>query len=109
MSFQVGDTIGQYEIVGVLGGGGMGKVFRVRNTISDRMEAMKIALPSLEADAGLAERFRREIKVHASLDHPNIAQLRTALEVEGRLCMILELVEGSGLDEKLRNGPIAVS
>jgi serine/threonine protein kinase len=109
MSFQIGETIGQYEIVGVLGKGGMGKVFRVRNTISDRMEAMKIALPSLEADAGLAERFLREIKVHASLDHPNIAQLHTALQVEGRLVMILELVEGSGLEEKLREGPIPVA
>ena len=109
MSFHIGETIGQYEIISVLGKGGMGTVFRVRNTISDRMEAMKIALPSLEADTGLAERFLREIKVHASLDHPNIAQLRTALQVEGRLVMILELVEGSGLDERLREGAIPVS
>ena len=106
MSFQVGETIGDYEIVGVLGRGGMGKVFRVRNQISDRIEAMKIVLPDLEGDRDLAERFLREIKVHATLDHPNIARLRTALRIDNRIVMILELVDGAGLDEMLDRGPI---
>ncbi len=106
MNFQVGETIGDYEIVGVLGRGGMGKVFRVRNQISDRIEAMKIVLPDLEGDRELAERFLREIKVHATLDHPNIARLRTALRIDNRIVMILELVDGASLDEILDRGPI---
>jgi serine/threonine-protein kinase len=65
---QVGDKVGDYEIIEVLGRGGMG----------NRVAAMKIVLPDLEADAELADRFLREIRVHASLDHPNIARLSTA-------------------------------
>ena len=76
--FQIGDTVGDYQIVGLLGKGGMGKVFQVRNRLSDRVEAMKVILPGLEDDPALADRFMREIKVQASLDHPNIAGLRTA-------------------------------
>ena len=109
MSFQIGDTVGDYEIVGVLGRGGMGKVFRVRNLISDRIEAMKIVLPDLEADPDLATRFLREIKVHATLDHPNIARLRTALRIDNRILMILELVDGASLDEKLGQGALPAS
>ena len=75
MSFSVGDTIGDYEILGVLGRGGMGAVYRVRNLLSHREEAMKIALPDVQADSQAAERFLREIRVQASLRHPNIAEL----------------------------------
>src|SRR5690349_16869199 len=94
MTLQPGDRIGDYELIGLLGRGGMGKVFRVRNLISDRVEAMKVVLPDLEADPGFADRFLREIKVHASLDHPNIARLYTAFRAEDRICMILEFVDG---------------
>jgi serine/threonine protein kinase len=107
--FQIGETIGDYQIISVLGKGGMGKVFCVHNLITDRIEAMKVVLPDLEAKAGLAERFLREIKVHASLDHPNIARLRTALRIENRLVMILELVEGVGLNEMLSKGPLPLN
>ena len=109
MVFQAGDKVGDYEIIGVLGRGGMGKVFRVRNLISDRVEAMKIVLPDLEADAELADRFLREIKVHASLDHPNIARLSTAFRIGDQVFMILEYVDGVGLDEKLRGTPLSPS
>ena len=108
MAFQVGERVGDYEIVGVLGHGGMGKVFRVRNLLSDRLEAMKIVLPGTDADAEMADRFLREIRVHASLEHPHIAQLRTALRVENHVVMIMELVEGEGLDECLRQGAVDV-
>jgi hypothetical protein len=63
MSFQIGDTIGDYAIIGVLGAGGMGSVYKVRNLISDRTEAMKILLPNLKDVSDLADRFQREIKV----------------------------------------------
>jgi len=106
MNFQIGDIIGDYRIVDVLGRGGMGKIFRVRNLISDRVDALKIVAPDLGANAELADRFVREIKVHASLEHPNIAALRTALRVGDQFAMVMELVEGMDLEEKLRQGPI---
>jgi eukaryotic-like serine/threonine-protein kinase len=99
---EIGSTIGDYEVVGLLGRGGMGKVYKVRNVISDRVEAMKVLLPDTEATPELAERFVREIKVVASLDHPYIASLRTALRVDSQLLMIMECVEGSSVDQKLR-------
>jgi serine/threonine-protein kinase len=106
MPIQIGDTLGDYQVTGVLGRGGMGKVFRVRNLVSDREEAMKIVLPDLGENVDIADRFLREIKVHASLVHPNIAALHTALRIEGRLVMIMELVEGVSLEETLRHGPV---
>ena len=98
MSLDIGTTIGDYQIVGVLGAGGMGKVYKVRNIISDRIEAMKVLLPNLDSDQELAERFMREIKVQASLQHPNIASLHTALRVDNQLLMIMEFVEGSTIE-----------
>jgi len=104
MNLRVGDTIGDYEILGVLGAGGMGRVFRVRNLISDRVDAMKVVLPGLVTDAAIGERFLREIKVHASLVHPHIAGLHTAVHFQDSYLMIMELVEGRSLDEALRGG-----
>src|SRR5438034_8200400 len=72
-----GQIIGDYEIVELIGSGGMGTVYRVRHLISDRAEAMKVLLPDLRNAPDLAERFIREIKIQASLTHPNIASLYT--------------------------------
>ena len=108
MSFQIGESIGDYQIVGVLGAGGMGKVYKVKNQISDRIDALKILLPNLADDPELADRFIREIKVLASLNHPNIAGLRTAFRVENQLLMVMEYVEGTTLDERTKAGPIPV-
>jgi eukaryotic-like serine/threonine-protein kinase len=106
MNFTIGDTVGGYEIVGVLGSGGMGEVYRVRNVISDRVDAMKVLLASLQRDPDFASRFLREIKVQARLVHPNIAQLYTAFEHQGNLMMILELIDGMSLLEMLQRGRI---
>jgi hypothetical protein len=97
---------GDYLILGTLGAGGMGKVYKVRNTLSDRIEAMKVLLPDLSDQKDLADRFLREIKVLASLHHPNIAELRTALTIENQLVMIMEYVEGSTLASRLLQGPV---
>ncbi len=105
MSFQVGDKIGDYQIIGVLGAGGMGRVYQVKNLISDRVDAMKVLLPDLAHEPDLADRFVREIKVLASLNHPNIAGLHTALRLQNQLLMIMEFVDGTTLEDKLRNGP----
>ena len=109
MNLDVGSIAGDYQVIGTLGAGGMGKVFKVRNTISDRIEAMKILLPDLTGSPDLADRFLREIKVHASLDHPNIAALRTAVRFENQLLMIMELVEGITLEQRLKQGPLSVT
>jgi serine/threonine-protein kinase len=97
---------GDYLILGTLGAGGMGKVYKVRNMLSDRIEAMKVLLPDLSDQKDLADRFLREIKVLASLHHPNIAELRTALTIENQLVMIMEYVEGSTLASRLLQGPV---
>ena len=104
MAYNIGDRVGDYEIIDVLGAGGMGKVYKVRNIISERVEAMKVLLPNLATDADLADRFMREIKVQASLQHPNIAALHTALRVNNQLIMLIEFVEGSTIESVLRGG-----
>jgi eukaryotic-like serine/threonine-protein kinase len=106
--YDVGQRLGDYEVLGVLGAGGMGKVYRVRNVISDRVEAMKILLPNLAGQKELADRFLREIKLLASLNNPNIAALRTALTVDDQLVMIMEYVEGVTLASLIHHGPVAV-
>ncbi|HEY7055061.1 MAG TPA: serine/threonine-protein kinase, partial [Vicinamibacterales bacterium] len=99
--------IGDYEILDELGSGGMGRVYRVRNVISDRIEAMKVLLPDLAGRQDLAARFLREIKVLAALNHPNIAALRTALTADNQLVMIMEFVDGQSVANRLAKGPIA--
>ncbi|MCC6859261.1 MAG: serine/threonine protein kinase [Bryobacterales bacterium] len=108
MSPNIGDRIGDFEITGILGAGGMGRVYKVRNVISDRVEAIKIVLPELNSVPELADRFVREIKVLAALDHPNIAALRTAQRIDDQLVMVMELVEGESIEAKLTRGPIPV-
>ena len=106
MNFEIGSTVGDYQVVGILGAGGMGQVYKVRNVISDRVEAMKVLLPDLVHQPDLADRFLREIKVQASLEHPNIAGLHTAVRVDNQLLMLMEFVEGITLDQKLKDGPL---
>jgi serine/threonine-protein kinase len=106
MSEQTNRQIGDYEILGVLGSGGMGKVFKVRNVITDRIEAMKVLLPDLAGRQEVADRFLREIRVLAGLNHPNIGALRTALTLANQLVMIMEYVEGMTLAARLEQGPI---
>ncbi len=107
--FQIGDTVGDYQIIGVLGRGGMGQVFQVRNRLSDRVEAMKVILPGQEDDSDVASRFLREIKLLAGLEHPNIAALRTALQAGDRILMIMEFVDGVNLQDKLAGDPLPLA
>jgi len=102
----IGQRIGDYEIIKVLGAGGMGEVYKVRNVLSERVEAMKVLLPNLSGSPELAERFLREIKLQASLDHPNIAKLYTAFRDSNQLLMVMEFVEGQPIDKLLAAGPL---
>jgi len=109
MSEETNKRIGDYQVLNELGSGGMGRVYRVRNVVSDRIEAMKILLPDLAGRQDLAARFLREIKLMAALNHPNIAALRTAFTAENQLVMIMEYVEGTTLADRLEHGPIPAS
>jgi serine/threonine protein kinase len=106
---QAGQIVGDYEIVELIGSGGMGSVYRVRHLISDRAEAMKVLLADLGNAPDLAERFIREIKIQASLTHPNIASLYTAQRQENQLLMFMELVDGISLYDRMAQGPMALS
>jgi len=97
MDLTVGQTLGDYEVLGAIGSGGMGKVYKVRNLVSQRIEAIKILLPDLNAQPELTERFLREIRISAALEHPNIAALRTAQQLGNQLLMVMEFVDGSTL------------
>jgi eukaryotic-like serine/threonine-protein kinase len=106
MSLEIGQVVGDYQVIGVIGAGGMGSVYRAKNLISDRVDAMKVLLPDLRSSLDLADRFLNEIKVLASLAHPNIAALHTALRVDNQLLMIMELVDGTNLEERLSAGQV---
>jgi serine/threonine protein kinase len=108
MAIRIGSVVGDYEVIDKLGSGGIGQVFRVRHTISHRIEALKLLLPVQLATPENTERFAREIRVVASLSHPNIAQLHNAFRHEGELIMIMEFVEGVTLRARLSAGSISV-
>lgn len=105
MAFESGAQVGDYHVIGPIGAGGMGTVYKVRNILSDRIEALKVLLPDLQAAPELEERFLREIRVLARLAHPNIAALHTAFRLNNQLLMVMEFVEGQALPDLARLGP----
>jgi eukaryotic-like serine/threonine-protein kinase len=107
MDFEIGQRVADYEIVNLIGVGGMGRVYRVRNIISHRTEAMKVLLSDLNADPELAARFLSEIRTLATLDHPHIAQLHTAMQTGNELVMMMEFVDGSTLQQLAQQAPIS--
>jgi eukaryotic-like serine/threonine-protein kinase len=101
-----GTRIGSYEIVSALGAGGMGDVYRATDTKLKRSVAVKILPVSLAADAGRLARFQREAEVLASLNHPNIAAIYGLEATDGGQALVMELVEGEDLTERIARGPI---
>jgi serine/threonine-protein kinase len=99
MAEETGQRVGDYEVLSLLGSGGMGRVYKVRSVISNREEAMKILLPDFASEPELAARFMAEIRTLAGLDHPNITQLRTAFQIQNQFVMVMEFVEGTTLDK----------
>lgn len=84
MSFHVGEDIGDYRIVSMLGAGSMGQVFQVEHRVTKRKEAVKILLADVATDSQFL-RFMREIEVQGRLDHPNIARVHNALHFKNSL------------------------
>ncbi len=100
MALQTGAKIGDYEVLGPLGAGGIGEVYKVRHIISQRTEAMKFLRPD-RVGSEIYERFLREIRVLASLSHPHIASLHTAFKVDDQIAMVMEFIEGEDLHWKM--------
>ncbi len=101
MPLTTGTRLGPYEILGALGAGGMGEVYRARDTRLDRDVALKILPDIFGGDADRLMRFEREAKTLASLNHPHIAQIH-GVEGSGHTrALIMELVEGPTLAERL--------
>src|SRR5215470_12219520 len=107
MALTVGTQLGSHEITALLGKGGMGEVYRARDKKLKRDVAIKILPDEFSRDIDRVSRFQREAEVLASLNHPNIAAIYDLEEAGGLRYLILELVEGETLTERLRRGPIA--
>src|SRR5262247_3140955 len=106
MSLSPGTRLGPYEIVAPLGAGGMGEVYRARDTKLGRDVALKILPESFALDADRMARFQREAQFLASLNHPNIAAIHHIEESNGVSALVMELVEGETLADRIARGPI---
>jgi serine/threonine-protein kinase len=106
MAFSAGQKVGDYEIVHLLGAGGLGAVYKAQHRISRRYEALKVALPERMETSEQGERFQREIQVLAGLNHPNIAALHHAFYHGEELIMVMELVGGEDLRVRSRRATI---
>ena len=108
MSLAPGHRLAHYEIVSPIGKGGMGEVYRARDTKLDRDVAIKVLPEEFANDEERLARFEREAKLLASLNHPNIASIYGLEESDGVKALVLELVEGVTLAERIAGGPISV-
>jgi serine/threonine-protein kinase len=108
MPLSDGTRLGPYEILSALGAGGMGEVYRARDTKLDRAVAIKILPEAFAADTERIARFQREAKTLASLNHPNIAHIHGLEESNGVRALVMELVEGEDLAQRIARGAIPV-
>src|SRR5215471_12300042 len=108
MALTIGTQLGSHEITGLLGKGGMGEVYRARDLKLKREVAIKILPEEFSLDKDRISRFQREAEVLASLNHPNIAAIHDLEETNGARYLVLELVEGETLADRIARGPIPV-
>ncbi len=106
ITFPPGSRIGPYEILSTLGAGGMGEVYRARDAKLHRDVAIKVLLPAVANDPDRLARFSREAQVLASLNHPNIAHIHGIEESNGITALVMELVEGEDLSQRIGRGAI---
>jgi len=106
LSLYAGQRFGPYEILAPLGAGGMGEVFRARDTRLGRTVAIKVLPPALAVDADYQQRFRREARAASALSHPNIAHIYDVGEVDGVHFIAMEFVEGESLAARIAGGPL---
>ena len=108
MPLQSGTTLGPYQVTAKIGQGGMGEVWQARDTKLDRDVALKVLPEAFTADPERLARFEREAKVLASLNHPNIGSIYGLEEAAGVKALVLELVEGPTLADRIKQGPIPI-
>ena len=108
MPLQSGTTLGPYTVTVKIGEGGMGEVYQARDTKLDRDVALKVLPEAFTSDPDRLARFEREAKVLASLNHPNIGSIYGLEEAEGIRALVLELVEGPTLADRIKQGPIPI-
>ena len=108
MPLQPGTTLGPYQVTAKIGEGGMGEVYQARDTKLDRDVALKVLPEAFTSDPDRLARFEREAKVLASLNHPNIGSIYGLEEAEGVRALVLELIEGPTLADRIKQGPIPI-
>ncbi|MCU1382753.1 MAG: pknA 4 [Acidobacteria bacterium] len=108
MPLSIGSRLGPYDIVAPLGAGGMGEVYRARDTKLNRDVAIKVLLAAVANDPDRLARFNREAQVLASLNHANIAHIHGLEEADGVTALVLELVEGEDLAQRIARGPLPI-
>src|SRR5436853_5919307 len=106
MSPPPGTRIGAYEILSPLGAGGMGEVYKARDTRLDRIVAIKVLPAALAADPQFRERFDREARAISQLTHPHICTLYDVGDQQGTAFLVLEYLEGQTLADRLAKGPL---
>src|SRR5512133_1166917 len=108
MALAAGARLGPYEILSALGAGGMGEVYRARDAKLNRDVALKILPELFAADPDRLARFQREAQVLASLNHPNIGAIYGLEDSNGVRALVLELVDGPTLADRIAKGPIPI-
>src|SRR5262249_37283843 len=108
MMVAAGTRLGSYEILSLLGAGGMGEVYRARDLNLGRQAAIQVVQPRLVHDPEHLERFHREAYSLASLTHPHVAAIYELDEASGVLFLAMELVEGETLEDRLASGAMPV-
>lgn len=106
MSLMAGSSIGHYAVVSLIGAGGMGEVYRARDTRLDRDVALKVLSRGLQADEDALRRFEQEARAVAALSHPNILAIHDFAVHEGLPYTVTELLEGESLRERIARGPL---
>src|SRR5688572_5977430 len=108
MAIGPGTRIGPYEVTALIGEGGMGKVWRAHHTALKRDDALKVLPDAFASDPERLARFQREAQVLASLNHPNIAHVYGFEQADGVQALVMELVEGPTLADRIAQGPIPI-
>src|SRR5262245_22545011 len=106
MTLAAGTKLGPYEIVSPIGAGGMGEVYRAKDTLLDRTVAVKVLPSELSSKPGLRQRFEREARAIASLNHPHICALYDVGQQDGVDFLVMEFLEGETLAERLSHGAL---
>jgi serine/threonine protein kinase len=109
MAMTLGQTVGDYEIIDILESSKEGVTYKVRNVLVERLEALRVLPKPLQDDQDVVTRFLREAKIHARINHPNVAAFYHATQLDSQLVMTSELVEGTTLERRMELGALPVA